>query len=170
MALPRMLKNFSFFIDGVGFSGRCEEITLPKITHKMEEYQGAGMLGPVEIDMGLEKLEMEVSLKEFSPEILKQVGLTDVSGMGARFVGAAVSDDSDNTTDAIEIITRGRYRELDLGSAKTGEAASFKASLALTYFKYILNGETLIEIDMVNMIYLVGGVDRLEAQRTALSM
>ena len=170
MALPRILKNFGFFIDGVGYAGRCEELTLPKLTHKMEEYQGGSMFAPVEIDMGLEKLEMEVSLKEYSPEVLKQVGLTDVAGIPTRFVGAAVSDDSEGTTDAIEIFARGRYRELDLGSAKAAEASTLKASLALTYFKYVLNGETLIEVDVVNMIYVVGGVDRLEAQRKALSM
>ena len=168
--LPRMLKNFNLFIDGVGFIGRCEEVTLPKITHKMEEFQGAGMFAPVEIDMGLEKLEMEVSLKEFSPEILKEIGTADVAGIPLRFVAAAVSDDSENTTDAIEIFTRGRYRELDLGSAKAAEASTMKASVALTYFKYILNGEDIIEIDTVNMIYNVGGVDRLEAQRAALSL
>ncbi len=170
MALPRILKNFGFFIDGLTYAGRCEEITLPKLTHKMEDYQGGSMFGPVEIDMGIEKLEMEVSLKEYSPEVIKKIGITDVAGIAMRFVGAAVSDDSEGATDAIEIIVRGRYRELDLGSAKAAEASILKASLALTYFKYILNGETLVEIDIVNMIYISGGVDRLEAQRTALSM
>ncbi len=168
MALPKVLKNFNFFVDGVGFTGRAEEITLPKVTHKMEEYQGAGMLAPVEIDLGLEKLEMDFTLKEFSPEIIKQMG-TGLSGVACRWVGAAVSDD-DHSTDAIEIHARGRFREQDLGTSKMGEAAALKAAMALTYFKYVLNGETLIEVDSVNMVYVVDGVDLLEQQRSALSM
>ena len=46
--LPKILKNFNVFVDGLGYAGRVEEITLPKLTIKTEEYQGAGMSAPVE--------------------------------------------------------------------------------------------------------------------------
>lgn len=53
--LPKILKNFNVFVDGRGFAGRAEEITLPKLTIKTEEFLGAGMSAPVEVDMGMEK-------------------------------------------------------------------------------------------------------------------
>ena len=39
--LPRILKNFNLFVDGRGYAGRVDEITLPKLTIKTEEFQGA---------------------------------------------------------------------------------------------------------------------------------
>ena len=32
--LPKILKNFNVFVDGRGYAGRVEEITLPKLTIK----------------------------------------------------------------------------------------------------------------------------------------
>ena len=42
--LPKILKNFSAFVDGRGYAGRVDEITLPKLTIKMEEYRAGGMM------------------------------------------------------------------------------------------------------------------------------
>ena len=63
--LPKILKNFNLFVDGRGYAGRVDEITLPKLTIKTEEFQGAGMSAPVEIDLGMEKLEMDMRFSEY---------------------------------------------------------------------------------------------------------
>ena len=168
--LPKTLKNFNLFIEGVGYSGIAEELTLPKLTRKMEEYRGGGMHGPVEIDLGMEKLEMEFTLREYSQEVLNYWGVSDKAGLGLRFLGAAVRDNDAAETDSIEIVVRGRWRELDFDTVKAGEMNSLKVAVAASYYKYIVNGTDVIEIDPVNMIEMVNGVDRLEAQRNALSI
>ncbi|MNV43960.1 Phage tail tube protein FII [compost metagenome] len=65
---------------------------------------------------------------------------------------------------------RGRFVEIDPGSAKAGEATAIKYKAALSYYKLSINGETLIEIDAVNMIEMVNGVDRLAEVRAALGI
>ncbi len=55
--LPKILRNFNVFVDGRGYAGKIEEITLPKLTIKTEEYRAGGMDIPISIDMGMEKLE-----------------------------------------------------------------------------------------------------------------
>ena len=50
--LPKILKNFNVFVDGRGYAGRVDEITLPKLTIKTEEYQGAGMSAPAAAHSG----------------------------------------------------------------------------------------------------------------------
>ena len=62
--LPKILKNFNVYVDGRGYAGRVDELTLPKLTIKTDEYQWAGMSAPVEIDMGLEKLEMDLTFSD----------------------------------------------------------------------------------------------------------
>ena len=37
--LPKILKNFNVFVDGRGYAGKIDEITLPKLTIKTEEYR-----------------------------------------------------------------------------------------------------------------------------------
>ncbi|MFD2179543.1 phage major tail tube protein [Veronia pacifica] len=168
--LPKTLKNFNLFIEGQGYAGVVEELTLPKLSRKTEEYRGGGMNGEVEIDLGMEKLEMEFTLREYSREVLEHWGVCDLAGVGLRMLGAAVRDDSTCETGTIEVVVRGRWRELDFDSAKSGEMGTMKVMVAVSYYKYLINGDAVIEIDHANMIEKVNGIDRLEGQRKALSM
>ncbi len=49
--LPKILKNFNVFVDGRGYAGRIDEISLPKLAIKTEEYRAGGMDIPVSIDI-----------------------------------------------------------------------------------------------------------------------
>lgn len=169
MALPKTLRNFNLFVEGFSLAGMAEEITLPKLSRKMEEYRGAGMHGPIDLDMGLEKLELDFSLKEYNKEILKSFGVHDASGVGLRFVGAIQNDADTAKAEAVEVTVRGRWKELDFGSVKTGEAATLKVTMPLTYIKYDCNGETLMEIDLIAGTEVIGGVDRLAELNTILT-
>lgn len=170
MALPKTLKHFNMFIDGRGYAGRVEEVQLPKLSRKMIEYSAGGMLGPIEMDMGMEKLDGELTLAEFSRELLVTFGICDASGVLLRFRGAAIADDADCTTSAIEVVMRGRFKEIDMGTAKHGEKGQMKLSYTLTRFEYHENDVNLIEIDLINMIENINGVDRTKQTRDALAL
>lgn len=170
MALPKTLKHFNLFVDGRGYAGRIEEVQLPKLSRKMIEYSAGGMLGPIELDMGMEKLEGEITLAEFSRELLNTFGICDAEGVLMRFRGAAISDDADCTTTAIEVVMRGRFKEIDMGSAKPGDKGQMKLSYTLTRFEYSENDAKVIEIDLINMIETINGVDRTKQVRDALAL
>jgi len=40
--IPRKLKAFSLFVEGRGYAGKVAELTLPKLTRKMEEWRAGG--------------------------------------------------------------------------------------------------------------------------------
>jgi P2 family phage contractile tail tube protein len=168
--IPQTLKNFMLFVDGESFVGVAEEITPPKLTRITEDYQGGGMQGPIELDFGNDKLEMEVTFKGWNKGILKHYGAFSADGVPLRFRGSARSDANEAQTDAIEISIRGRLKELDFGTVKKGEGNSLKVMIPLTYFKYEINNDPLIEIDQVNSIFVVDGVDHLADERTALGI
>lgn len=167
MALPRKLKHFNAFYNGEEFYGQATEITLPKLAIKAEEYRGGGMPGPVDIDLGLEKLELEHSYGGLMYPIYKDFGLAKIDGSMLRFAGSYQRDDT-GEIDAVEVVCRGRHQEIDPGNAKAGDDTEFKVKSTLSYYKLTVNGADLIEIDMVNMIYIVDGVDRLEQHRKAI--
>jgi hypothetical protein len=68
----------------------------------------------------------------------------------------------------VEIVVRGRHSEIDFGSAKAGEDTEFKVKTACSYYKLSINGATVIEIDLLNMVEVIDGTDRLAAQRRAI--
>ena len=168
MGLPRKIKNFTLFNEGLSYLGEVDEVTLPKLTRKTEEFRGGGMNGPVAADMGLEALNMEFTVG-MDVRVYRQFGISKVDGALIRFVGAWQREDSDQVT-AAEVVARGRYTELDPGTAKAGEDAPLKVMANLSYYKLTVDGQIEVEIDLMNFVEVVGGVDRLAEQRNALGL
>ena len=69
-----------------------------------------------------------------------------------RFAGALQSDDLPAAT-PVEITVRGRHSEIDFGNAKAGGKTAIKVSSDLTYYKLVMDGVTVIEIDLVIYIH-----------------
>ena len=169
MGLPSKLKNCNLFNDGVSYMGEVAEVVLPKLTRKMEDWRGGGMNGPISIDFGQEAIEMEWTCGGIMVDALRQYGATKHDGVLLRFAGGYKREDSDSV-DAVEVVVRGRHKEIDFGTGKPGEDTAFKVMTAASYYKLTINGETIIEIDIINMIENVNGEDLLAKLRTAIGM
>jgi len=169
MALPNSLKNFNAFNDGKSFMGVIDEIKLPKLTRKMEAFRGGGMDGEVDIDLGQEKLEIEQICGGFVLDAFKAYGMTKAAGVLIRFAGAYQRDDTAEVQ-AVEVVVRGRHSEIDPDSAKGGDKGKTTIKSSLTYYKLTVDGNEVIEIDLLSFLFKVDGVDMLEAQRNAIGL
>lgn len=169
MGMPSVLKYFNLFNEARSYQGEVEEIKLPKLTRKMEDFRSGGMGGPVKIDLGQEILEIEQTYAGLVPEILKQYGNTKVAGLGLRFAGS-YEDDGTGTVRAVEIIVRGRHEEIDPGSAKGGDMSKTVVKTTCSYYKLSIDNQEVIEIDQINGIFKVDGVDLMEAHRKAIGL
>lgn len=166
MGLPAKLKNFNLFFDGNQFKGIASEVVLPKLSRQMEEWQGAGMTGPVKVDMGLTLLEAEITLGGIVATALRAFGS---AGVLLRFQGGYQRDDS-GAVDAVEVVMRGTVEEIDMGTAKRGEDTEHKLKMPLTYYKLVINGREEIEIDQINGVFIVDGVDVNADIRAAIGL
>lgn len=169
MALPKKLKAFGVFHNGTNYAGEATEVTLPKLSRKTEDYRSGGMPGAIEIDLGQEKIVLEWTCGGIVKDVLQQYGTLKHDGAQVRFAGAYQAEDA-SKPDSIEIVVRGRHKEIDFGNAKAGDDSSFKISTTCSYYKLSINGETIIEIDMVNMIFKVNGTDLLADLRSAIGL
>ena len=169
MALPRTLKNFLLFNDGNSYLGQVEEITLPTLTRKTEEYRAGGMMGSIKLDMGQEAIECEWKCAGIMPGVLAQYASSSASGAQLRFAGAYQRDDT-GEVDGVEVILRGRHTEIGFGSAKVGEKTEFSIKTAASYYKLSINNSPVIEIDLVNMVENINGKDVLTDIRKAIGL
>lgn len=169
MALPRKLKNFAAFVDGTNYMGEVPEVTLPTLTRKLEEYRGGGMNGAIDLDMGQEKMEAEFKTAGWVSGLSAKWGAGTHDAVLIRFAGALQADDSEAVI-PVEVVMRGRLQERDPGSAKAGDMTERTYKYTLSYYKETVDGKEELEIDLVNMVEKVDGVDRLAATRTALGI
>lgn len=172
MALPKKLKLLNIFVDGGPWLGEAEDFTPAKLTRKTSPYRGAGMAGSVETDQGYADgaLGTSFTFGGFSEELIKLMGNPKIDGVAVRFAGSFQRDDSAEVS-SVEIICRGRFNELDLGTLKQGDDSQTKITMANTYYKVVVDGQVLHEIDLINMIDIgPDGVDRMAAHRKAIGM
>lgn len=70
----------------------------------------------------------------------------------------------------LAIIAKGTPKNLNMGTLGVGKTTDSNKEFSLTYLKIELDGETLVEIDKVNMIFKVDGTDLLADVRAAIGM
>jgi P2 family phage contractile tail tube protein len=97
------------------------------------------------------------------------MGTTTASGVLLRFTQGFQRDDT-GAIDNVEIVVRGRHSVLDRGEAKVGEDTEWDVTTECVYYKESINGEVLVEIDLLNMIEMYAGVDRMEILRRAIGI
>lgn len=159
MNLPRQLKDMNVFGDGQSFLGEALTFTRPKLAMKLEEYRGGGMLGGVQIQMGLEALECTHKYGGDIPALGAGFGSNRLDESQLRFAGA-YQNDATGGIDDVQIIVRGRHVEVDAGDDEIGSKSGTTYKTACVYYKQTRNGRVEFEIDMTAGVLIVDGVDR----------
>lgn len=168
MALPRKLRNYLLFNDGAAYIGEVFEVILPKLQRKMEEYQAGGMTGPIKLDFGMQGLELQWTAAGYIRDVFAQWGAGTHDAVQLRFAGALQGDDG--LVGQLEVVVRGRHEEIDSGTAKAADKTELKIKTTLSYYQLRIDNMPVIEIDLVNMVEIVDGVDRLAEIRAALGI
>ncbi|MGS0740448.1 phage major tail tube protein [Glaciimonas sp. GG7] len=169
MGLPRKLKDFNLFNDGASYMGLVPELTLPKLSRKMEEYRAGGMSGPVMVDMGNEAISLEWTAGGLIKEAIAQYAAKSHNAVQLRFAGGFQNDDTGEVS-AVEVVVRGRHKEIDMGSAKSGDDTSHKFTTVCSYYKLTIDNTELIELDFMNGIEKVSGVSINDSLRKAIGL
>lgn len=163
---PQILKNYNLFVDGQGFAGLMDEVTLPTLALQIEDHRAGGMDASMPIDMGMENLELGFTCAEHSPAIFRQFGLSDQNAVALVFRGAL----ADNETVIPYVITcKGMYTEISGASVSAGDKVPLESTVRCNYYKLSHNGQDLIEVDILNMVRRINGVDQLAAIRNAIN-
>lgn len=163
--MPRyILRNCTIFADRVSKLGQASEISLPVPTEKLEELRNAGMVLPIDIPMGYEKLEASFKLTAFDPQVITLFGLA--VGVEKEFMVTGALVHEDGTIINATAYIRGRLMKNDHGDWKPGEIGKNEFSITLRYYRLEVEGRTLIEADPFSVS--IGGASQTGGIRAAL--
>jgi len=161
--IPRILKNFSLFVDGRGLAGTIDTLTLPTLTIKVEEVRAGGMDAPIEHDMGMEKLEASFDLLEFNPDIIALYGLP--GGDKQLTARGAMRRDGEDAV-AIVVNMTGMVKQLEPGDWKAGDTTKPKFTVGLRYFKLTIGGRSTALISSLRSARRLGFDDGSQTATT----
>jgi P2 family phage contractile tail tube protein len=168
MAARFVRKNFTLSVDGRGYAGDIEEFNAPKLTLKTDEFRAGGMDAPIKLNMGMEVMDCDFSMKSYSADVMALFGLAE--GNLVPLIAREVLESADGTVTAVIHTIYGTVTEMDPGTSKPGEAAMLKITMNLRYYKLEHGSRIVHEVDIVNMIHVVDGADVLADQRAALGL
>lgn len=165
--LPRTLRNFSLFVEGIGYGGRCTELTLPSLNITTEEYRAGGIDAPVEIDMGQEAMVASFVVAEYEPEIMNLVGLYDQDGTTITARGALQRNGNEDAVPITAVMTGG-IKSFDPGSFEAGALTEATFEMAVRTYTLTIGGDEVYNIDAINMTRVINGTDQLQSIRAAI--
>ncbi|WP_455475319.1 phage major tail tube protein [Bartonella sp. B17] len=166
LSTPRILTNFNLYLDGGSYGGRCDSVTLPNLTATVESHRAAGMNGSIDIATGIEALTMQMVISDFDPKLITLFNNDDC----AITLRGAVKAQGKEKEEGVIINARGLYKGLEFSQWQGGSKTTQTVSASLTYYRYRQNDVDYAEIDLLNMVQKIGGVDQLAEQRRILGL
>lgn len=165
--LPRFLRNFTAFVDGVGQAGKIDELTLPTLDLVTEEHRAGGMDAPIDVDMGMQLLTCGMVLSSYEIENFRAYGALN-AGVSLTVRGAIARQGE--AAQAVVIRMTGSAKTIDRGSWAAGSKATKTITFTLTKYSETINGVEAVFIDIENFVRRINGVDQLESYRRALGV
>lgn len=169
MKVENGVTNFAVYEDATEYYGMAE-VTLPEIASLTEEVKGAGISGVFNgAFVGhIEAMTLTLNFRSVTKDAIRlleprnhQIDLRasqQVWNSGAgKFEHTKVKH--------ILMVTPTKFSPGKLAPASPAEASG---EYAVTYFATYINGVKVLEIDILNFIFFVNGVDYLEDVRKAL--
>jgi hypothetical protein len=163
--------NANIYLDGGSFLGRAEEVSLPTVKFKNSEHKAIGMVGSMEFFSGIEKMEAKIKWNSFYPEVLKKVA--DPTKQIAMQVRASIETYGSGgrlEQKPLVIFLTVQSKDFPLGNFKQHDNVEVETNLNVYYAKVELNGEEIIEVDVLSNTYKVNGVDLLATYKSNLGI
>ena len=173
LVIPNVLKDANVYINGVDFLGKGE-VKLPDVEQVTVEHQAMGISGKVELPLPgmVSKMEGSIKFKSFNEDAMKVVYNSGTAFHISVFASVQAYDPSTGVMDEFQVkaVLRAFFKKVSMPDIKQAQDEGAEVSYSANYYKLTVNGEDVVEVDPINYIYQVGGVDLLEKTRANLGM
>lgn len=170
-AVRDKLINYEVFLQGQRKLGMAD-VTLPEINYKTDTLSGAGIGGDIDMPTLGQTDSMELGIKwrtinEDVTALLKQEAQDlEIRGANQHYDAGT----GKLNVQAVKVNVRGLPKKGNFGTATPASKTEAESTLEILYLKITIDGKKKVEIDKLNYIHYVDGVDYLEAVRNALGL
>lgn len=162
--IPEVIHDFNLYLSGNKLGGVTGEVALPDFEAVTETISGAGILGEFEsvIAGRYGSMEQEVPFRVINEDMFKLIDPTVPVELTLR--GAI--QQTVKATGAVDyigmrVVFRGRSKKIAIGTVKQGGPMDSSIALELTYILIEMGGKSKVELDKINGVFKINGVDLL---------
>lgn len=170
--IPELLNDFRIYLNGSVDAKGVADLQLPALEPLTETVSGTGIAGEYEaVVLGqFKSMKFTINWSMLYEELIEFMKPTAVR-IDCRLANQMY--DTANSTQVIKasrVLINGTATKNELGKVAKGKPYEASTELEVTYLKVELFGKTIIELDKLNYIYIVDGVDYLKQIREALGL
>lgn len=166
IVFPEVINNFRVYNDANRVMGTTGEINLAEFQAMTATVSGAGILGEYETAViGMfQNMSQEVPFRMIDKDFFGMLNTGEQSKIVIRSSVQQRNRETGKTlsTAGMRIVFGGHPTAAKFGTVKIGDLMNAGITLALTYVLIELGGKTMLELDKLNSVYKVNGVDLLK--------
>lgn len=157
------------YLDGNSLLGKLETFGMPEITVKVAEYIAAGMIAPFDLPVGFEKMEATAKFKSIFPdEFAKLYDIFTPVELQVRSPREIWQNNKVIRTESVLTAMTALPKKLPIKhEIGQGKRTEHECTFNVYRIKQSVDGRELFELDVMNNIFRVNGVDRLADWRAA---
>lgn len=168
--IPEKINDANAYLDGTRMIGVAASVDLPEVNMKTGTVEGFGVGG--EIDSPTigqwERFEQEVQFNTLYSSAVDMLNPLTVVNLTFRAAQQVYDKTGGYDFKGLRVVEMGRVKKFKPGKIEKSEGMEATVTLELTYIMIEVDGEQLIEIDKLNGVYKVKGVDMLAKVRSLI--
>lgn len=162
--IPEVINDWNAYNAGNKLIGITGTVTLPDLDVTTETITGAGVMGSYETSIPgfFNSIEQVVPFRMLEEDMFSLMDQT--KSVDLTFRASAQYTERESAAlkyQGMRIVEKGRFKGFSGGKLEAGKAMEGTLKLEVLYYLVEKNGVKLVEIDKLNPLYVVNGVDML---------
>ena len=161
--IPTKINKYNVYNQGNRLLGTGDEVTLPSFEASSETVSGAGVLGEFDDPtVGyFSNMEMEIPFRVLDEEAADMLDQTKAVHLELRGGRQTTDANGDIEFRPMRVVVRGRTASFEPGKVKRGNGMDTNVKLTILYILIELDGNPIVELDKINEVFKIRGVDVL---------
>ena len=159
IVFPEVINNFRVYNDANRVVGTTAEFSIAELQAMTAAVSGAGILGEYNTSVvGMfQDMSQEIPFRMIDKDFFGMLNTGEQSKIVLRSSVQQRNRETGGT-----LVSRGHPTSAKFGTVKIGDLMNASITLSLTYLLAEIDGKTMLELDKLNSVYKVNGVDLLK--------
>ncbi len=168
--VPEKINDANAYLDGTKMIGMAASVTIPEVNMKTSTIEGFGIGGELDSPTigQFESMEQEVQFNTLYSSATDMLSPLSTVNLTFRAAQQVYDKTGGYGFKGLRVVEVGRVKKFNPGKIEKGETMEATVTLELTYILVEVDGTAVLEVDKLNGVYSVNGVDQLAEVRSLI--
>lgn len=161
--IPTKITDYNIYNEAERLIGTGPELSLPEMEAISETVSGAGISGEIDDPAigQISAMSMDIPFRLLDSEAAAMMDMRQSVKLTIRGAQQTLDTEGNTLFRSMRVVVKGKSTKLALGTVKRAGTMDSAVTLSVTYLLIEVDGAPLLELDKLNQVFKVNGVDLL---------